>query len=178
MRKYGQHFLVNKGIIDKITDAVIDNMEGSLVEIGPGKGAITTALLERGVNNFTLIEIDPEMADYLKNNLPEYAEVEIKNNDFLKEDLSFLPESPVTFVSNLPYIDAAEILLFVRRYGQENGVTFARKNTELLGEFTLHKAAYKAGIRRGESENLDWDYGKDRRPLVNAFSKAIGYAGL
>lgn len=113
MRKYGQHFLVNKGIIDKITDAVIDNMEGALVEIGPGKGAITTALLERGVNNFTLIEIDPEMADYLKNNLPKYAEVEIKNNDFLKEDLSFLPEGPVTFVSNLPYIDAAEILLKV-----------------------------------------------------------------
>ena len=74
--------------------------------------------------------------------------------------------------------DAAEILLFVKRYGQENGVTFARKNTELLGEFTLHKAANKAGIRRGESENLDWDYGKDSRPLVNAFSKAIGYAGL
>ena len=74
--------------------------------------------------------------------------------------------------------DAAEILLFVRRYGQENGVTFARKNTELLGEFTLHKAAYKAGIRRGESENLDWDYGKDSRPLVNALSKTIGYAGL
>lgn len=74
--------------------------------------------------------------------------------------------------------DAAEILLFVRRYGRENGVTFARKNTELLGEFTLHKAAYKAGIRRGESENLDWDYGKDNRPLVNALSKTIGYAGL
>ena len=74
--------------------------------------------------------------------------------------------------------DVAEILLFVRRYGQENGVTIARKNTELLGEFTLHKAAYKAGIQRGESENLDWDYGKDSRPLVNALSKAIGYAGL
>ena len=37
MHKYGQHFLVNKGIIDKITSAVIDNMQGSLVEIGPGK---------------------------------------------------------------------------------------------------------------------------------------------
>lgn len=111
MRKYGQHFLVNKGIINKITDAVIDNMSGSLVEIGPGKGAITTALLERGVNNFTLIEIDPEMTAWLKENLPDYAEVDIKNNDFLKEDLTFLPEGDVTFVSNLPYIDAADILL-------------------------------------------------------------------
>ena len=68
MQKYGQHFLVNKGIIDKITSAVIDNMQGSLVEIGPGKGAITNALLQRGVNNFTLIEIDPEMVSYLKEN--------------------------------------------------------------------------------------------------------------
>ena len=74
--------------------------------------------------------------------------------------------------------DMAEILLFVKRYGKENGMAFARKNTEMLGEFTLHKAAYKAGIRRGESENFDWDYGKDSRPLVNALSKAIGYAGL
>lgn len=74
--------------------------------------------------------------------------------------------------------DAAEILLFVRRYGHENGVNFARKNTELLGEFTLHKAAYKAGIRQEQSKNLDWDYGKDSRPIVNALSRVIGYAGL
>ena len=113
MRKYGQHFLVNKGIIDKITSAVIDNMQGSLVEIGPGKGAITNALLERGVNNFTLIEIDSEMVSYLKENLPAYADLEIKNNNFLKEDLSFLPAGKVTFVSNLPYIDAADILMRV-----------------------------------------------------------------
>lgn len=113
MHKYGQHFLVNKGIIDKITSAVIDNMQGSLVEIGPGKGAITNALLQRGVNNFTLIEIDPDMVSYLKQTLPDYADLEIRNNSFLKEDLSFLPSGPVSFVSNLPYIDAADILMRV-----------------------------------------------------------------
>ena len=113
MHKYGQHFLVNKGIIDKITSAVIDNMQGSLVEIGPGKGAITNALLQRGVNNFTLIEIDPDMVSYLKQTLPDYACLEIKNNNFLKEDLSFLPSGPISFVSNLPYIDAVDILMRV-----------------------------------------------------------------
>ena len=76
------------------------------------------------------------------------------------------------------HFDAAEILLFVRRCGEELGVTLARKNTELLGEFTLHKAAYKAGIRQEQSKNLDWDYGKDGRPIVNVLSRAIGYAGL
>ena len=74
--------------------------------------------------------------------------------------------------------DAAEILLFVKKYGAENGVSFARKNTELLGEFTLHKAAYNAGILKERSKNLDWDYRKDSRPIVNALSKAAGYAGL
>lgn len=124
MHKYGQHFLVNKGIIDKITSAVIDNMQGSLVEIGPGKGAITTALLERGVNDFTLIEIDPDMVAYLKENLPPYAALEIKNNNFLKEDLSFLPQGPVTFVSNLPYIDAADILLKVLGFKHLHAAVF------------------------------------------------------
>ena len=113
MRKYGQHFLVNKGIIDKITDTVIENTESYLVEIGPGKGAITQALLERGINDFALVEIDPDMVNYLKENLPSYARLSIINADFLKDDLSWLPKSPVTFVSNLPYIDAADILLKV-----------------------------------------------------------------
>lgn len=124
MRKYGQHFLVNKGIIDKITSAVIDNMQGSLVEIGPGKGAITNALLERGVNNFTLIEIDPEMVSYLKENLPAYADLEIRNNNFLKEDLSFLPSGKITFVSNLPYIDAADILMRVLLFKDFHAAVF------------------------------------------------------
>ena len=43
--------------------------------------------------------------------------------------------------------DAAEILLFVRRYGQENGVTIARKNTELLGEFTLRRTRRGYGVK-------------------------------
>ncbi len=110
MQKYGQHFLVNKGIIDKITDAAVDNMQPNTVEIGPGKGAITRALLERGLNDFTLIEIDPEMISYLNDNLPAYAQVKIINKDFLKVTDAELPQGDTLFVSNLPYIDAADIL--------------------------------------------------------------------
>ena len=111
MQKYGQHFLVNKGIIEKIVCAVIDNMHGSLIEIGPGKGALTNALLERGVNNFTLVEIDPKMVEHLQKTLPPYAHLNIIENNFLKLDSAVLPQGDKTFLSNLPYIDAAEILL-------------------------------------------------------------------
>lgn len=74
--------------------------------------------------------------------------------------------------------DMTEILLFVRRCGEERGITLARKNTELLGEFAIHKAAYNLGYKRGQTGKLDWDYGKDKRGWVNVLSKVIGYSGL
>ncbi len=113
MQKYGQHFLVNKGIISKITQAVVDNAQGEIVEIGPGKGALTISLLENGINNFTAVEIDKEMSDYLKQNLPSYAQINIIEGNFLTVPASALPQGDKTFVSNLPYIDAADILLKV-----------------------------------------------------------------
>ena len=113
MQKYGQHFLVNQGIIDKITDAVIDNLTGSLIEIGPGKGALTFNLLNKGVNDLTLVEIDPKMSEFLKQNLPNWAIYKLIEKDFLTLTPEDLPKGQKTFISNLPYIDAAQILLKV-----------------------------------------------------------------
>lgn len=113
MQKYGQHFLVNKGIIEKIVQAVTDNVKGNIVEIGPGKGALTFALLEKGFNNFNVVEIDKEMISFLNKNLPDYADVNIIEGNFLDIAPEALPQGDITFVSNLPYIDAADILLKV-----------------------------------------------------------------
>ncbi len=110
MQKYGQHFLKNTGVADKIIEAVKENLRGEIVEIGPGKGFITERLLQLKPN-LKVVEIDPEMAQYLQKNFP--AKLDIINQDFLKFDLTTLGNGPVTFVSNLPYIDAAEILLKV-----------------------------------------------------------------
>ena len=114
MQKYGQHFLVNKGIINKIIDTTIDNLDGTLVEIGPGEGALTIPLIERGIQNFTVIEIDPVMIDKLQETLPDWAKVKIIEGNFVTLDLGFLAkEKKLNFISNLPYIDAAQILLKV-----------------------------------------------------------------
>jgi 16S rRNA (adenine1518-N6/adenine1519-N6)-dimethyltransferase len=83
------------------------------VEIGPGKGALTNALLARGVNDFTLVEIDPKMIACLRPALPAYARLNIIEGDFLRLGPAGLPEGDITFVGNLPYINAAEILLKV-----------------------------------------------------------------
>ncbi len=110
MQKYGQHFLINQQVIAQIVDAALLLRTENLVEIGPGKGALTHALVARGQRGFCAVEIDPEMVNYLQKNLPPDANVCIIEQNFLTFDLSSLPQVPTEFVSNLPYIDAAAIL--------------------------------------------------------------------
>ncbi len=108
MRKYGQHFLVSERVIDGIM-AAVPASAADVVEIGPGRGALTEKLLQKNFAHFIAVEIDPQMQDYLLGHFPG-----IKNHivqaDFLKFDLAQLPARPIFFVSNLPYIDATEIL--------------------------------------------------------------------
>lgn len=108
MRKYGQHFLISQRVIDAIVSAVPAGTT-DLVEIGPGRGALTEKLLQKNFSSFTLIEIDPEMRDFLLQKFPQ-LEGHVVLSDFLKFDLSSLSPKPTFFVSNLPYIDAADIL--------------------------------------------------------------------
>lgn len=108
--KYGQHFLINENIISQIVHAAVSLKEESVVEIGPGKGALTLSLIRAGLTEFTVSEIDPDMIAFLKQTLPPQAGVRILPGDFLKTDLNALPAAPTEFVSNLPYIDAAAIL--------------------------------------------------------------------
>ena len=108
MRKYGQHFLISQRVIDAIVSAVPAGT-ADLVEIGPGRGALTEKLLQKNFSSFTLIEIDPEMRDFLLQKFPP-LEGNVVLSDFLKFDLSSLSPKPTFFVSNLPYIDAADIL--------------------------------------------------------------------
>ena len=122
MRKYGQHFLVNERVIDSIVGAVAS--EGRhLVEIGPGRGALTEKLLLKPCLSFTLIEIDPLMRDFLMRRFDALKD-KIILSDFLKFDLNALPRGPVFFVSNLPYIDAADILDKVLSYAHFAGAVF------------------------------------------------------
>ena len=95
MQKYGQHFLINQNVINQIIDAALLLKSENLVEIGPGKGALTARLIDRGCRNFTVVES---------------AGVKILRQNFLQADLEKLAPRPTLFVSNLPYIDAADIL--------------------------------------------------------------------
>lgn len=115
MQKYGQHFLVNDHIITQITDAACllrsAHQTEQTIEIGPGKGALTKPLLLRDLPSLTLVEIDPEMAAYLQAHiLPSNGDISLRVQNFLKTDWHSFLQVPTLFISNLPYIDAAEIL--------------------------------------------------------------------
>ena len=109
-QKYGQHFLIDKNIICQIVDAAFLLRSEQVVEIGPGKGALTMELAARGLTDFTVVEIDPEMVSFLRAHLPPQAGINIVAENFLKLDWARLRAVPTLFISNLPYMAAADIL--------------------------------------------------------------------
>ena len=140
IQKYGQHFLISPRVITEIVDAAEVLKAVNLVEIGPGQGALTQEFIKRGHTGFTVVEIDPAMVQFLQKNLPPEARVNMVEANFLQFDLNTLPAVPTEFVSNLPYIDAAQILDKVLAYAHFKTAVFmfqreqAQKITAKPGE--------------------------------------------
>ncbi len=86
-RRFGQNYLVDKSIIFQIIDKINPSKEDSFIEIGPGQGAITKSIRNNS-KNLTLVEIDKENVNYLKNILGN--EITILEEDILKIDLGFI----------------------------------------------------------------------------------------
>jgi 16S rRNA (adenine1518-N6/adenine1519-N6)-dimethyltransferase len=107
-RRFGQHFLVDNGILGAIVDA-IDPMPGqALVEIGPGLGALTDPLVAR-CGKLTVIELDRDLAQRLR----QRPELEVIESDVLQIDFAALARvhgQRLRVVGNLPYNISTPIL--------------------------------------------------------------------
>ena len=118
-RRWGQHFLINAGTVRKILDALGAGEGETVVEIGPGRGALTRPLLDRGVRVLAF-EIDPPLAARLSSDLSERA-LFVETADALRADIGKALERigampPVPLVGNLPYESATPMIrAFVRR---------------------------------------------------------------
>ena len=109
-KRFGQHFLVDPGVIDAIVRAVAPRPGEALVEIGPGRGAITMPLLER-CGALTVIELDRDLAARLRRT----PGLEVVEADVLRVDFAALPATaggtrPLRIVGNLPYNISTPIL--------------------------------------------------------------------
>lgn len=100
LKRFGQNYLIDKNIIDKIIDAFEPKLDDLVIEIGPGRGALTTILAKK-IKKLFAIEIDKRVIDDLKLQFPS---VEFINQDFLKLDLSTIFNGEKKrIIGNIPY---------------------------------------------------------------------------
>ena len=108
-KKLGQNFLLDPNIPRKIVQAANISPSDTVMEIGPGPGALTQHLLESSAEKVVLIEKDPQFMGYLQTLLQGYPKAQIENADALRfpwEDLG-----QFTVVANLPYNIGTELLI-------------------------------------------------------------------
>lgn len=107
----GQNFLIDGNILRKIVDAAELTGDDAVLEIGPGLGALTQALIEESSKVVT-IEIDERLVQVLKNTFLGKSNLEIIHGDVLKEDLNALLATSQRWkvVANLPYYITSPIL--------------------------------------------------------------------
>lgn len=106
-RRFGQHFLTNQAILERIAATACPETADTVVEIGPGRGALTSHLLPRAARVIG-IEIDPVLVQYLRAKFRDEPKVTIIEADILKTDLT--QWGPVVVTGNLPYYITSPIL--------------------------------------------------------------------
>ena len=106
-KSLGQNFLIDQNIIDKIINTVeIDNK--SILEVGPGTGNLTKAILKKNPKKLIVIEKDNNLAELLKKDFDN--NIKIINDDILKINENKLDADVLTVFGNLPYNISTEIL--------------------------------------------------------------------
>jgi len=102
-KRFGQHFLHDRSVIDRILRAIDPQAGDSLIEIGPGQGALTYPLLQR-CDRLTAIELDRDLVPILEQKSQAFGQLEVINADILEFELSSIAGvDKLRLVGNLPY---------------------------------------------------------------------------
>jgi len=115
-KRFGQHFLHERGVLEKILNAVAPAKEDLFVEIGPGEGALTAPLLEK-VAKLEAIELDRDLASSLAAKFPPWK-LTVHCADALEFDFARFPPG-LRIVGNLPYNVSTPLLFHLARYAQQ-----------------------------------------------------------
>lgn len=116
-KRFGQNFLIDEHVLDKIVAAADISSNDFIIEIGPGIGTLTQYLAENAAK-VCAIEIDKELIPILHDTLGEYENVSIVNADVMKYDLAELIRREagnlnVKVVANLPYYITTPIIMYL-----------------------------------------------------------------
>ncbi|MGN1165639.1 MAG: 16S rRNA (adenine(1518)-N(6)/adenine(1519)-N(6))-dimethyltransferase RsmA [Lachnospiraceae bacterium] len=114
-KKFGQNFLIDTRVLDKIVNAAEITKEDMVLEIGPGIGTMTQYLAQ-AAGKVVAVEIDKNLIPILSDTLSGYENVRIINDDILKVDIQKLVDEenggkPIKVVANLPYYITTPIIM-------------------------------------------------------------------
>ena len=114
-KKYGQNFLIDTHVLEKIIKAADISKDDLVLEIGPGIGTLTQYLCENA-REVVAVEIDKNLVPILDETLSPYNNVTVLNEDILKVDIASLVEKyndnkPIKVVANLPYYITTPIIM-------------------------------------------------------------------
>lgn len=114
-KKFGQNFLIDTHVLDKIIAAAEIGLDDFVLEIGPGIGTMTQYLAE-SAREVVAVEIDKNLIPILEDTLSAYDNVTVINDDILKVDIQKLAEEknggkPIKVVANLPYYITTPIIM-------------------------------------------------------------------
>lgn len=114
-KKFGQNFLIDQRVLDKIIAAADIGPDDCVLEIGPGIGTLTRCLAE-AAGQVIAVEIDKNLIPILSDVLSEYNNITVINEDILKVDIQALVDEknggkPIKVVANLPYYITTPIIM-------------------------------------------------------------------
>ena len=114
-KKFGQNFLIDTHVLDKIIYSAEITKEDMVLEIGPGIGTLTQYLCENA-RQVLAVEIDDKLIPILKETLQPYDNVEVLHGDILKQDIQQIADTyndgkPIKVVANLPYYITTPIIM-------------------------------------------------------------------
>ena len=148
-KRFGQHFLHDPAVLDNIVAAIGVRPDQPLVEIGPGRGALTRLLLQATHGVLDAIEIDRDLASLLRTELAEYPRFVLHEVDALEFDFSHLARergARLRVVGNLPYNISTPLLFHLLKHWQSIE--------------DLHIMLQKEVVARMAAQPDDPDYGR------------------
>ena len=117
-KRFGQHWLVNKKILEKIKEVADLDSNDYILEIGPGRGALTSKLLDSEIRKLHAIELDKDLINLLNIKFNDNDKFSLQHGDILSVNLDSIIKKITKVVANIPYNITGPILdIFVGRLG-------------------------------------------------------------
>ena len=122
-RRFAQHFLIDEVIVERIIRAIDPREDERIVEIGPGKGALTIPLLSR-TGRLDVVEVDRDLAERLIEKCKDAGQLNLVRQDALRLDFAEFASAGLKVVGNLPYNISTPMLFHLLRFDQVSRMVF------------------------------------------------------